>query len=130
MHFTYILKLRALDPIDADPGAAEFGNFIHKAMELFITGYDARYGLEDLLQYGHEIIGTITKSPAVKMLWMPRFKQDHQWFVAYEAQRRMEEHYTVLTETKGQMDFGNFILTAKADRIDVMDGERLCIVRL
>src|SRR3546814_1170634 len=35
----HVLRLRALDPIDADPGAAERGSLIHDALHRFVAAY-------------------------------------------------------------------------------------------
>lgn len=133
VYAAYILKLKRLDPLDADPGAAEFGNFIHHALENFINRYDQGGEVVDLLACGEEIIDDFTMSPAVKMLWRPRFERIADWFVPYEkAYRLRHPRIKVLTETKGKMvidaSYGPFVLTAKADRIDILDHNRLAII--
>ncbi len=34
-----ILRLKPLDPLDADPGAAERGTFIHQALDMFLKAH-------------------------------------------------------------------------------------------
>jgi ATP-dependent helicase/nuclease subunit B len=123
-----ILKLRPLDALDSDPGAAEFGTFIHKVMELFINCYEEGGSHEQLLALGMELIDGATQSPAVKMLWLPRFERIAEWFAGYEQHYRRQGIIQSLTEVKGVLQLGDFTLTAKADRIDLLQGNSLCII--
>jgi len=120
-----ILNLKTLDPLDADPGAAEKGTMIHAALDDFMTKYpdavpaDAE---EALIKLGEAAFGDALDRPGVWAFWWPRFCQIAEWFVDHERSRRAEGHETAATEISGHLDLpldaGNFRLTAKADRID------------
>ncbi len=125
----HVLKLQALDPIDADPGAAERGELIHRALERFIRAHPAALPADAeraLIEIGRETFGAALSRPGVWAFWWPRFCRIARWFVAEEGRRR-----TTLAESRGEVEGaltlagpgGPFMLTGKADRIDrIRDG--------
>ncbi|MEQ8355660.1 MAG: double-strand break repair protein AddB [Kiloniellaceae bacterium] len=119
-----ILKLRALDSLDADPGAAERGTLVHKALERFLKAYPDRLpadALDRLIEIGSEVFHPISAKPGAFAFWWPRFLRVAQWFVAEEMERRAAIAES-LVEIGGAIEFdspgGSFRLTATADRID------------
>ncbi len=130
----HILRLAALDEIDADPGAADRGTAIHEALDRFVREFggvlpDDAY--ERLLAYGREAFGEALARPGVAAFWWPRFARIADWFLA-EERRRRETLVTLGTEIKGTMNLpgpaGDFTLVAKADRIDRLADGRLAII--
>ena len=116
----YVLSLRALDPIDADPGAAERGTFIHTALERFIKDYQKTLptdAVEKLLFYGRQALQELAVPPEVEAFWWPRFVSIADLFIAQERQWR-EGASPFKVEVSGRLDLGGFILSGKADRID------------
>jgi ATP-dependent helicase/nuclease subunit B len=119
-----ILRLRALDPIDADPGAADRGRFVHAALDAFLR--DCPGDLPEdaearLVALGREQFGAALERPGVRAFWWPRFLRIARWFVAQERARR-PSLATISSERSGRLALaapaGAFTLTAKADRID------------
>jgi ATP-dependent helicase/nuclease subunit B len=129
-----ILRLEALEPIDADPGAAERGNFIHAALDNFVRAFPDALPADaerQLLAIGAAEFGAALDRPGVRAFWWPRFERIAQWFVAFEGERRglIGE---IRSEIKGRLILdgpaGPFELTGKADRIDRRrDGELVLI---
>ncbi|MBV8654358.1 MAG: double-strand break repair protein AddB [Alphaproteobacteria bacterium] len=120
----HILKLRALDPLDADPGAAERGILIHEALDRFVRehpGVLPQDAEAKLLAIGRAVFGTALTRPSVWAFWWPRFARIARWFVALEAERRGDLAES-RGEIKGERRFagpgGTFLLSCKADRID------------
>jgi ATP-dependent helicase/nuclease subunit B len=119
-----ILRLEALDPIDADPGAAERGEAIHHALDDFLRRFPAELpedAVAQLVALGRAAFGAALERPGVRAFWWPRFERIASWFVAEESERR--QHLTVLrSELRGRLILagpaGPFILTAIADRLD------------
>jgi ATP-dependent helicase/nuclease subunit B len=119
-----ILRLDALEPIDADPGAAERGNFIHAALDAFVRAFpnalpeDAE---RQLLALGTVAFGVALDRPGVRAFWWPRFERIARWFVALEHERR-QSLGEIRSELTGRLVLdgpaGPFELTAKADRLD------------
>lgn len=130
----HILDLRALDPIDADPGAAEQGTFVHHALDAFLRAYPENLpddALAHLLAIGRTKLGAMADRPGVRAFWWPRFERVADWFLAHERGRRPDIERS-LTEIKGSLEFeapaGRFTLNATADRIDVLADGTIAIV--
>jgi len=125
-----VLGLRRLDPVDADPGAAERGQFIHEALDRFVTAYpDAlpELAFVELQRLGREAFGTALARPGVETFWWPRFERIARWFLDEEKQRRPLLAASA-TETKGEIEIDGFTLTALADRVDRLKTGGLVIV--
>ena len=129
-----ILRLRPLDPVDADPSAAERGSIIHRILDAFVREHpdtlppDAEARLLALGWAQFEAAGT---RPGVLAFWWPRFERIARWFLAEERSRRPALR-PLATEVNGVLDFdapaGPFRLTAKADRIDRTEAGALEII--
>ncbi|MEE8245648.1 MAG: double-strand break repair protein AddB [Alphaproteobacteria bacterium] len=134
LYARHVLGLEALERLDADPGAAERGTFIHQALDRFLRACPEALpedAYERLLELGREAFGSALDRPGVRALWWPRFGRVARWFIAEEARRRKVAR-TLATEVKGKLVLpgpaGDFTLTAKADRIDRMAGGGLAII--
>jgi ATP-dependent helicase/nuclease subunit B len=130
----HILKLRPLDPLDTDPRAADYGSFVHRALDLFLKEMDGELppdAFERLLAAGRRALGNILDSPGVRAFWWPRFERIARWFVCEERARRERVRRT-MSEVRGQLQIdapgGPFTLTATADRIDLLADGSLAIV--
>jgi ATP-dependent helicase/nuclease subunit B len=129
-----ILKLRPLDPIDADPGAAERGTLVHETLERFLKLYPAALppdAHDHLIEIGIEVFRPIMAKPGAYAFWWPRFQRIAAWFIAEERARRpliaesfVEIQGTLTIDAPG----GVFTLKAKADRIDRGADGRLEII--
>ncbi|MDE0335734.1 MAG: PD-(D/E)XK nuclease family protein, partial [Defluviicoccus sp.] len=122
----HVLGLKALDPIDADPGGAERGRFVHDALDAFLRAFPDALpadAYERLVAIGREALGRTVERPGVRAFWWPRFERVARWFVEHERERRAGIARTA-TELEGRIEFpapaGPFVLTARADRIDAM----------
>jgi len=120
----HILRLKPLDDLDADPGRADLGIAIHKALAEFVRRHP--HGLPadaaaELLQIGGDSFADLWSRPGVWAFWWPRFERVARWFVAEEAARPGEIGFSV-SEQSGSLVLaapaGPFTVTAIADRID------------
>ena len=130
-----ILGLRALEPIDADPGAADRGLFIHEALEEFVRARSAADppgdALAKLLEFGRRAFGASLALPGVWAFWWPRFERIAAWFLQLEETRRAaiaRSHVEVTGRQTLNAPGGEFLLTATADRIDVLADGSLAIL--
>jgi ATP-dependent helicase/nuclease subunit B len=130
-----ILKLRALDPLEADPGAAERGSFIHDALDRFVRDHSGALpadALARLTACGEAAFGDALSRPAVRAFWWPRFLRVAAWFLAQEQARRVREIAEPRSEIRGRIEIaapaGPFVLTAKADRVDRLAGGGFTII--
>jgi ATP-dependent helicase/nuclease subunit B len=129
-----VLRLKPLEPLDADPGFAERGIFIHNALDDFLKAYpetlpaDAR---DRLLACGRAAFGAALERPGVRAFWWPRFERIADWFLAHEADRR-HDIAAVAAEREGELTLtgsaGPFVLAGRADRIDRLRTGGLAIV--
>ncbi len=120
-----ILKLRPLDPVGAEPGAADKGTIIHEALDRFTKIHRKNLppdALEQLIATGRALFDERLLSPALETFWWPRFQRVAEWFVETEHERRRIGILPAIMEVSGQHDLspaaGSFTVIAKADRID------------
>ena len=130
-----ILGLRPLDPIDADPGAAERGTAIHDALDRFLRAHPGpppADALDALLAIGREAFGAALARPAVWAFWWPRFVRVAEWFIAQQQATTAAESRALATEVAGCLRIaapaGPVTLRAKADRIDRAASGALAII--
>jgi len=120
----HVLKLKPLDPLDADPGAAERGIVIHDALANFLKEYPQRLpadAVARLLLQGEKSFGEILARPGVWAFWWPRYKRIAEWIAAKDAERRpLIEN--IFAEIAGRMVLdsaaGAFEIVGRADRIE------------
>ncbi|WP_240796828.1 double-strand break repair protein AddB [Terasakiella sp. SH-1] len=129
-----ILNLKALDAIDADPGAADYGNIIHEILEKFIINFPKE--LPDqaaslLREMGREVFGSELDNPGIWAFWWPRFERICDWFIEQEESRRALVAKS-FCEIEGSLTFetlgGPFTIAAKADRMDLYKDGELAII--
>ena len=120
----HILRLRALEPLDAEPAARERGIFIHDALDAFVSRFPRELPADaeaQLLDCGRRAFGAFLSRPAIWAFWWPRFERIARWFLATERERRAGL-YGLASETRGTLALaapaGTFTLRAKADRIE------------
>lgn len=130
----HVLGLQALEPLDADPGAADYGSVIHDALDAFLAAHPEDLPADAearLIDCGRKVFEPMIGRPGVWAFWWPRFLRIARWFVAQEGERR-PGIAAILTETKGALDLdapgGSFTITARADRIDRLADGTLAII--
>lgn len=130
----HILRLRALDELDADPNRADLGSAIHKALAFFVRchprGLPARAEAE-LKEIGATAFGALLSRPGAWAFWWPRFERIAAWFVAEERARRATLGDS-FSEVAGKLVVaapgGPFTITAIADRIDRATSGELIVI--
>jgi ATP-dependent helicase/nuclease subunit B len=130
----YILRLRALDPIDADASSADYGTIVHDVLQEFIETYPNNLpaDAEDKLRaLANARFHRDDVPPGVMAFWQPRFARIATWVVETERERRMRLR-APHAEVTGRMTLngpaGAFELTARADRIDELTDGTLAIL--
>lgn len=129
-----ILKLKPLDPLEADPGAMDRGNIIHKVLEDFVRRYpvdlpeDALSRLRDL---GVQAFSSLKHRPQVQAIWWPRFLEAAAWAVNRETEARADL-IDILPEIEGLLQIetpgGPFRIKARADRLERLRDGRVNVV--
>ncbi|HEY5338332.1 MAG TPA: double-strand break repair protein AddB, partial [Rhizomicrobium sp.] len=122
----HVLKLRPLDPLDAEIGPLERGTAVHDALEKFLIQF--RDYLPDgaalrLIEIASEVFRNANVPKSALAIWQPRFIRAAHWFVTAERERRAGIAQIFL-EIKGARDFagpaGLFNLRCRADRVDIL----------
>lgn len=130
----YVLKLRTLDPIDADASLADYGTIVHDVLQEFITAFpnDVPADAEQhLLDMADSRFRRADVPPGVMAFWEPRFERIAAWVAEAERARR-EDVLAPHTEVTGALTLqgpeGEFVLRARADRIDELRDGTLAIL--
>jgi ATP-dependent helicase/nuclease subunit B len=130
----HILRLRALDPLDQDPGAADLGSAVHAALHEFTRRFPHALPTDALAQLcadGEDAFRAWLDRPNVWAFWQPRFQRIAAWWLGQERERR-PLLAAIAPELAGQLELAGvsppFTLTARADRIDVFRDGALAII--
>jgi ATP-dependent helicase/nuclease subunit B len=109
-----ILRLRLLDELDADPGAADKGSRIHDALDAYLKA-----GSENLLQHMKIAFADLWERPQVQALWMPRLTAIAAWI----AEQHDPAWLPLSSEHEGSWTPASiapsFRVRGRADRIDL-----------
>jgi ATP-dependent helicase/nuclease subunit B len=127
----HVLRLRPLDPIDADVDARDRGNMVHAALEAFARRFPGDLPPlpeAELVEIGRQIFAKHMDRPAVAAFWWPRFVRIAEWFAAFQTERQADGFRIAGVECAGELDLGGFTLSARADRIDADPDGRLVVI--
>ena len=120
----HILRLTPLDPIGAEPGAAERGTFIHAAIGEFTQRFADKLPDDParaLIELGRPHFAALNDYPEARAFWWPRFERIARWFARWEIARR-PGLAAVVAEIRAELDIplgdGTFKLRGIADRIE------------
>jgi ATP-dependent helicase/nuclease subunit B len=119
-----ILRLKPLPAIDESPDAASRGTFIHRALDRFLKdcpGTLPADAMERLRAIGEAEFAEALARPELRAFWWPRFERVARWFFETERKRRAglaESGSEIAGRLTIDAPHGDFLLTAKADRID------------
>ena len=124
-----ILRLQALEPLEAALGAADRGNALHDALDEFLRKHPSGVLPPDAVgefeALGEHHLADLLTAPAERAFWWPRFQRLARWFVATENERRSAGARLLDSETKGTLTVGPrhrpLTIEARADRIDEVE---------
>ncbi|MGD1933491.1 MAG: double-strand break repair protein AddB [Candidatus Phaeomarinobacter sp.] len=134
----HVLGLSVLGDLDADAGARDRGDMIHKILELFsrrhpptATNPMPANAYAKLVAIANEVFEGADSRPAIQAIWYPRFLEVAEWFLHWEAVRRTGIQQTFV-ELKGEhtvvLPTRPFTLSGIADRIDLLEDGSLAIL--
>lgn len=136
-----VLRLRPLDPLDADVGAIDYGQIVHGALAGFVNGISAAPGgwpgearaRAIWEEAAAEALAAQGPRPGLAAFWRPRLARIGQFVVELEGQMRAgggiaashteREARLVLRRPRGEVT-----LKARADRLDVLGDGNLAIL--
>ena len=119
---SHILRLRALDPLDAEPSPAWRGQVAHKALE--------RWHKErgDLRTIALEELRQMNAHPLMRALWEPRLLAALEWIGQEVESQAANGRQVMAVEVEGEMKAGGVTIVGRADRIDHLPDGTLAIV--
>jgi ATP-dependent helicase/nuclease subunit B len=111
-----ILKLRALDPVDADHTAAWKGTAVHKVFQDWLQRDDC--DPDKLRPRAEELLRDGAIHPMLRALWAPRLLEAIDWIADVERRNRSEGRRPLVAEAKGAAPLAGITVHGRADRID------------
>lgn len=109
-----ILQLSELEKIDFEPSYAEFGSFIHKALEEFVKNPQ-----ENFLEKSHKIFEKYFFSEESKLTWWPKFENIFSDFLKKNEEFSDLKNYL---EIPVKLKLGDILISGKIDRV-ILDEE-------
>ena len=120
----HILRLKPLDAVDTEPGAAERGTIIHAAIGEFTRAFAAEPPADparELITFGEPHFAALEDFPEVRAFWWPRFLRIAHWLGHWDLARR-GAIAAIAAEIHGEIDLPlgetSFKLRGIADRIE------------
>ena len=121
-----ILRLRPLDPLDADHSAAWKGTAVHKILEEWQKQDDCDPAT--LLARAQALVEGDAIHPMLRALWQPRLIEAIKWIAEEETKLQAEGRRPKAAEIWGETDIAGVRLFGKVDRIDLLPGGGLAII--
>lgn len=120
----HVLRLRPLEDVGGQIEGRERGTLIHACLQRASEALaaDPATPPTTLLQLAEAEFAGFAAFPQVHALWWPRFRRVFDWFLSFDAARRLRVK-DILIEASGRMEIaapaGPFMLRGRADRIEI-----------
>ena len=121
-----MLRLKPLEPVDADRSAAWKGSAVHEVLEEWFKDDDC--DPDALLSRARALIAGEAIHPMLRALWQPRLLEAIEWIAAQERENRALGRRPVAAEAEGKATVGAITLHGIADRLDRLADGRVAIV--
>lgn len=121
-----ILRLSAMDAIDAPPNPAWRGTIIHSVLQDWAEVDDYR---PDALRPRIEaLLNQPEMHPLLRTLWQPRLVEAADFIAGAVAEARSEGRIPLVAEAEGRFDIAGVTLNGRVDRVDRLADGSLAIV--
>jgi ATP-dependent helicase/nuclease subunit B len=121
-----ILKLRRIDPIDADHTAAWKGIAVHEALQQWLEHDEC--DPDRLRSRAERLLGDEAIHPMLRALWSPRLLEAIDWIANLERENRANGRAPVKAEVEGEAVIAGVAVYGRADRIDRLKDGDLAII--
>jgi len=121
-----ILKLRQMEPVDADHTAAWKGSAVHAVFEQWLK--EDECDPDRLRARAEALLADEAIHPMLRALWAPRLLEAIDWMAELERDNRKNGRKPLLAEAKGKTVLVGITLDGRADRIDRLPGGGLAII--
>jgi len=121
-----ILKLRRIDPVDADYSAAWKGIAVHAAMQEWLDQDDCNPA--KLRSRAEALLQDQGIHPMLRALWAPRLLEAIDWIAELERDNQADGRRPLKAEAVGEAAVAGVIVHGRADRIDRLADGGLAII--
>jgi len=128
-----VLRLRPVEELVRDPGAAERGSLFHAIFEHVVAeGVDplAPVALERTLEIARRLFDQEGLPPDIRAIWWPRLEVAAAGIVAWEAERApaIRQRFAEIDADPVEVAATGVRLTGRADRMDLLPGGSVDII--
>jgi ATP-dependent helicase/nuclease subunit B len=121
-----MLRLRSLDPLEADQDARWKGDLVHALLQCWLE--EDRCAPAALLPRARALLAADDIHPMMRALWSPRLLDAIATLAEKERSQQAAGRLPIAAEVKGEADVANVRLHGRADRIDRLPDGRLAIL--
>jgi ATP-dependent helicase/nuclease subunit B len=121
-----ILKLSAMEAIDAPAGPAWRGSMIHRVLQDWAE--EDGYQPDRLTARIQRLLAQPEMHPLLRTLWQPKLIEAAEFIAASVAQARSEGRVPLVAEADGRFEIAGVTLKGRVDRIDQLPDGTLAII--
>jgi ATP-dependent helicase/nuclease subunit B len=121
-----ILRLRSLDPVDADHTARWKGEAVHQVFEEWLQHDECEP--DKLRGRAERLLAQEAIHPMLRALWAPRLLEAIDWIAAMERENQAAGRRPLTAEAKGETVLGGVTVHGRVDRIDRLADGALAII--
>jgi ATP-dependent helicase/nuclease subunit B len=121
-----MLKLRELDPVDADYSARWKGDEVHKVFEAWLNHDDC--DPDQLRARAERLLGGQAIHPMLRALWAPRLLEAIDWIAEMERANQAAGRKPLKAEATGEAPLAGIQVHGRVDRIDRLPNGGLAII--
>ena len=121
-----ILKLHALDPVDADHTAAWKGSAVHKVLEQWLRDDDC--DPDTLRPRAEALLRDEALHPMLRTLWQPRLLEAIDWVADQVRKDRAAGRLPLAAERWGEANIAGIALGGRIDRFDRLADGGLAVI--
>jgi len=119
----HVLRLRALDPLDAEQDVLDYGTLVHGGLDDFIKAHGVTRDPQSAMQLREAMQARLLRAGLRDTLlawWLPRIARIADWVIAEETRSDRLRPARIHSEAKGEWHLAdrNFRLSGRADRIE------------
>ena len=121
-----ILKLRSLDPVDADHTARWKGEAVHTVLQDWLQHDDC--DPDKLRGRAERLLRDEAIHPMLRALWAPRLLEAIDWIAAMERENQAQGRRPLAAEATGETVLAGITIHGRVDRIDRLPEGGLAII--
>ena len=121
-----MLRLKLLDPVDADYSARWKGDEVHKVFQAWLDHDDCHP--EKLRARAERLLADEAIHPMLRALWAPRLLEAIDWIAELERTNQSEGRKPLKAEITGESPLAGIVVHGRVDRIDRLPDGGLAIV--